>query len=50
MTKDETFYFLENEMRDLDDRQRELYENMLRKGGEIVDIDEYLDTLYLGSI
>lgn len=50
MTKDKTFYFLENEMRDLDDRQRELYENMLRKGGEIVDIDEYLDTLYLGSI
>lgn len=50
MTKDETFYFLGNEMRDLDDRQRELYENMLRKGEEIVDIDEYLDTLYLGSI
>lgn len=48
MTKDETFYFLNHEMRDLDDRQQELYRDMLRKGEEIVNIDEYLDTLYLG--
>ena len=50
MNENNTFYFLNHEMRDLDVRQRELYTDMLRKGEEIVDIDEYLDTLYLGSI
>ena len=50
MNENNTFYFLNHKMLDLDERQQELYTDMLRKGEEIVDIDEYLDTLYLGSI
>lgn len=47
MDENNTFYFLNHKMLDLDERQQELYQDMLKNHGEIVNIDEYLDTLYL---
>ena len=42
MTKDETFYFLNHNMLDLDERQQELYRDMLKNHGEKIDLDRII--------
>ena len=42
MDENNTFYFLNHKMLDLDERQQELYRDMLKNHGEKIDLDRII--------
>lgn len=42
MNENNTFYFLNHKMLDLDERQQELYRDMLKNNGEKIDLDRII--------